>query len=445
MYLPPDSVIEDRLIRTFPEDELRELARATDLVQREGGKLDAAALFFALALGFAVGEDRSLEAFRQRYLQNVGGSLAYASFHDWFVPALCEFLREILDRAIEDLSTSSDQLRGRLDGFRDVLLVDMTVVTLYQSLTDEFPGYGDDHAGAKLHVVESVSTGLPTQFSITDARTNESTELSTGGWIAGALLIYDQGYFDYRTMDLIESNGGWFVTRLKSNANPLIVEELRRWRGDAISLTDRKLHDVLDDLHRDVIDVRVEVSFKRRRYQGSRSRATRTFRVVGIRNEETEKYHLYITNLPVSDYRAPDIAKLYQARWEVELLFKELKSTFNLDEVSSSKPEVVEALILIAVLSLVVSRALRQLFVEIVAYNQDSDDDREPSSLLPRRRWSKVFSRYSAEILRRVAKRLGYESPHLVGLIYRDALDPNQHRPSLLEDVQYGEFVRELA
>ena len=82
MYLPPDSVIEDRLIRTFPEEELRELARATDLVQREGGKLDAAALFFVLALGFAVGEDRSLEAFRQRYLQNVGGSLAYASFHD---------------------------------------------------------------------------------------------------------------------------------------------------------------------------------------------------------------------------------------------------------------------------------------------------------------------------------------------------------------------------
>jgi IS4 transposase len=402
MYLPPDSVIEDRLVRTFPEDELRELARATNLVQREGGKLDAAALFFALALGFAVGEDRSLEAFRQRYLQNVGGSLAYASFHDRFVPVLCDFLREVLDRAIEDLATSSDQLQGRLDGFRDVFLVDMTVVTLYQSLTDKFPGYGDDHVGAKLHVVESVSTGLPTQFSITDARTHESTELSTGGWIAGALLIYDQGYFDYRTMDLIEANDGWFVTRLKSNANPLIVEELRRWRGAAISLTDRRLHDVLDDLHRDVIDVRVEVSFNRRRYRGSRSRATRTFRVVGVWNDEEDRYHLYITNLSAEDYRAPDIAKLYQARWEVELLFKELKSTFDLDEVSSSKPEVVEALILIAVLSLIVSRALRQLFIEIVAYNQDSDDDREPSSLLPRRRWSKVFSRYGAETCSRI-------------------------------------------
>ena len=81
-------------------------------------------------------------------------------------------------------------------------------MTLYQSLTDSFPGSGDKHAGAKLHVVESVSTGLPTQFSITDARTHESTQLSTGQWLAGSLLLYDQGFFDYRTMNLIDTNDG---------------------------------------------------------------------------------------------------------------------------------------------------------------------------------------------------------------------------------------------
>jgi hypothetical protein len=29
--------------------------------------------------------------------------------------------------------------------------------------------------------------------------------------------------------------------------------------------------------------------------------------------------------------------------------------------------------------------------------------------------------------------------------MFRDALDPNQHRPSLLDDVQHGEFAHELA
>jgi len=447
-YRPPDSIIEHRLARAFPAGRLRQLARSTGLVERQR-KLDAAALFWALTLGFAVGEDRSIEALRQGYLQFIGGefSLTYASFHGWFATSLTAFLHKVLDQALEDLSQhSTDRFDGRLDRFRDVLIPDTTVITLYQSLIDAYPGSGDEHAGAKLHLVESVSTGLPTQFSITDARTHESTQLSTGQWLSGSLLLYDQGYFDYRTMDLIDANDGWFVTRLKPNANPWIVEELREWRGNAIPLTGRQLHDVLDDLHRDVIDVRVKMSFRRRSYNGSRSGATRTFRVVGVWNDDAEKYHLYVTNLPIADYSGADMAQLYRARWEVELLFKELKSTYNLDQVPTSNPVAVEALILVALISLVVSRVLLDLLREIVDREAPLDDSKE-SSRIPPRRWSRVFSRYGGLILQRIARYLGYDPPdeNLLELLLAAAVDPNPHRPSLIEDVQHGAFVRELA
>ena len=447
VYRPPNSIIEHRLTRAFPEERLRALARRTGLVERRR-KLDAAALFWGLTLGFAVDSDRSIEAFRQSYLQCVGGefSLTYASFHGWFDESLTAFLGEILDHAFEDISLSTDHLDGRLDCFRDILVPDTTVVTLYQSLTDAYPGSGDEHAGAKLHVVESVSTGLPTQFSITDARTHESTQLSTGQWLSGSLLLYDQGFFDYRTMDLIDANDGWFVTRLKPNANPRIIEELREWRGNAISLTGKQLHDVLDNLHRDVIDVRAKVSFRRRSYNGSRSSTTRTFRVIGVWNDDAEKYHLYVTNLPVADYSTADIAQLYRARWEVELLFKELKSTYNLDQIPTSNPVAVEALILVALISLVVSRVLLDLLRETVDREAPLDDGEE-SSHIPLRRWSRVFSRYGGLILRRIAQYLGYDPPeeNLLELLLAAAIDPNPHRRSLIEDVQYGAFVRELA
>ena len=94
MKLPPDSVIEERLVKTFPNTRLREQARATGLIQRDGGKLKADALFWALAIGFLSGNYRTLEEFRQEYIDTFGGSLEYSSFHDWFTPALCEFLRE---------------------------------------------------------------------------------------------------------------------------------------------------------------------------------------------------------------------------------------------------------------------------------------------------------------------------------------------------------------
>jgi hypothetical protein len=94
VYYPPASVIEHRLTRAFPPERLRELAHKTGLVERRR-KLDAAALFWAFALGFVVEEDRSLEAPRQSYLQCVGGEfdLTYASFHGWFSVALTTFLR----------------------------------------------------------------------------------------------------------------------------------------------------------------------------------------------------------------------------------------------------------------------------------------------------------------------------------------------------------------
>ena len=72
----------------------------------------------------------------------------------------------VLKRALEDLEHENDRLQGRFEQFREVFIADMTVITLYQSLFETFPGYGDDHAGAKLHVVEAVSSGLPAEFSM---------------------------------------------------------------------------------------------------------------------------------------------------------------------------------------------------------------------------------------------------------------------------------------
>ena len=104
----------------------------------------------------------------------------------------------------------------------------------------------------------------------------------------------------------------------------------------------------------------------------------------------------------------------------------------------------VEVLILIGLLSLVVSRTLRELFIEIVEENR-SDDDAAASSLLPRERWAQAFGRRSDRILRRVASRLGYEPPSLVESLLNDALDPNAHRTSLLDEVQHEQFDADLA
>ena len=100
-------MIEYRLARTFPAGRLRELARDTGLIERRR-KLDAAALSWSLTLGFTVGENRSLEALRQSYLQFASDelSLTYASFQGWFGATLTAFLHEVLAHAFDDISQS---------------------------------------------------------------------------------------------------------------------------------------------------------------------------------------------------------------------------------------------------------------------------------------------------------------------------------------------------
>ena len=100
------------------------------------------------------------------------------------------------------------------------------------------------------------------------------------------------------------------------------------------------------------------MDIKRRPYDGKQSIVSKPFRIVGVLNDETGAYHIYITNVPGSQLSPEDVARTYRARWEVELLFKELKSQYRIDELPSSKEHIVEALIYIAILTMTVSRLL---------------------------------------------------------------------------------------
>jgi putative transposase len=222
-YTPPNSVIVDRIQRAFPSDELRERARATNLVQRER-KSDFVALSYTLSFGFTAGSDRSIQAFLERFVEMTDcDELAYTSFTNWFSPTLVATLREILDDAIENLDPGRNDLRERLESVRDVLIADATFVSLYQDAKDVHTATGDDQAGLKLHVTESLSTGLPTRFQTTDGTTHERSQLPTGEWVAGALILFDLGFYDFWLFDRIDANDGWFVSRVKSNAHPQIV------------------------------------------------------------------------------------------------------------------------------------------------------------------------------------------------------------------------------
>jgi IS4 transposase len=91
----------------------------------------------------------------------------------------------------------SADLNGRLERVRDVIIADATIVSLYQDATDIYAATGDDQAGLKLHLTESLSTGLPTQFRTTDMKTRNGASYPPASGLAGALILLDLGFYDF--------------------------------------------------------------------------------------------------------------------------------------------------------------------------------------------------------------------------------------------------------
>jgi len=98
--------------------------------------------------------------------------------------------------------------------------------------------------GVKVSCVVSAVANSPKSVRIYPERTSEALRL--GPWLKDLILLIDLGYFKYRFFDI--TLWGYFVSRLKGNANPLIVGVNRKWRGN--SVVGKKLHDVLPLLKR---------------------------------------------------------------------------------------------------------------------------------------------------------------------------------------------------
>lgn len=403
-------------------ERIDELARALGVLKRER-KVDLTSLVWTLTLAFQVGTSRTIEGLRVAYQRVAGHTIARSAFYTRLTASLAELLRRLAQEGIDRLGASPTAPGGFLKGFKELLAIDSTVIGLHDLLASDFPGCRTNHtkAAAKLHMVMNAADGSPRHLRLTPERTADTTPWQrVGKWLSGSLILFDLGYYSFHLFDRIDQNGGYFLTRLKSNANPTIRGANRVWRGRAVELEGRKLQTVLKEIQRDVLDVEAEVAFKGRAYRRVRRIRRRPFRLIGIRNAETGNYHLYITNVPPERLSAEDITRTYALRWQVELLFKAMKQHGNLDQLPSSNRPVVECLIWASVLSSLASQVVCRLVKTKLT------DGRH----IPPLRWAALFSRNALALLSVTLKLDSREDHALDLLLIKEAPDPNLRRKS---------------
>lgn len=424
-----DTSVRDSLTRLLPPVRIRRLAVETGTLKRRR-KVDVAAFVYSLVLGFAAGGERTIAGLRRTFERATGTSLVPSAFYGRFTAPLVLLLERLVAETLARFAAKTRPMRGLLARFEEVLACDSTLLRLHNALEEFYPSVWTHYmkASVKLSVVMNVAGRGAKSILLSPGSTHDLGTMRCGTWLRGRLLIFDLGYFRSELFREIGLCGGCYLSRLKKHNNPRILGSHKLAH---LWMVGKRLTDVLAEANFDELDLDVELRYVLRRGPRKGSH-TLVARVLGARDPESGELRLYVTNAPTTHLEARHVAAIYAARWEIELLFRELKRHYRIDQTRSSNRHVAEALIYAAVLTLLVARQLRSW---LVAHRPAL------AERMPLDRWAALVETFAHDILdilvgpREIQLAL---ARRLKQLLLHEAVDPNRWRMHLVERAQCG-------
>jgi len=410
------SHIRDVLTSLFSAQFIRHHAAALGAVRRRR-KVDIVALVYTLVLAFDRGATRSLASMRRAYAAATGTTLAPSAFYDRFTPSLTKLMKKLAERALAKLAHNGTKKQRAFGVFLKLLIADGSLVRLPDVLERHYPSVWTNHtrASVKLHVIMNGTTRTPERVRFAPGSSHDLSLMTVEACCIGSLYIFDLAYYQGKLFDRIMERGGNFLCRVKKDANfRIIAADNPRWVG-------RRHKSILAEMRGRSFDVWVDYAY---RHIPERDWTwwSLELRLIGIWSDELRRHRLYLTSAPVFALPADVVAEVYAVRWEVELLFRELKSQLNLEHMPSGNKAVAECMLYASLLALALDRTLRR------------DLAARDATTIPAERSSIVF-RSVAPLLLDLIVGLPAHRPHLERRLRRvlraEAPDPNRQRLSL--------------
>jgi len=228
-------------------------------------------------------------------------TLSYANAHR--PSALFE---DLFYRLLETARSQTQQagVRHKFRFKNKLLSIDATTIELCASVFD-WAHFRRTKGAVKLHLMLDHDGLLPCYCVITDGKQHEVTVTRQWEFAPGSILVFDRGYNDYGWFERLTQQGVYFVTRMKDNADYIVVEDR--------PLPARK------GLIRDQV-----VCMTR---QAADSDTPPFLRHIEFFDDEQQRTLVFLTNN--MKLAAATIAEVYKNRWQIELFFKALKQSLK--------------------------------------------------------------------------------------------------------------------
>lgn len=224
--------------------------------------------------------------------------------------------------------------RQRSFRFKNPLVsLDATVIDLCLGLYD-WASYNRAKGAVKLHLLLDHDGYLPRFAHITEGRVHEVRIARQLRFQPGTIVVFDRGYTDYDWFEQLSGERVWFVTRMKSNADYVVIESRPAPAGSSIRQDE-------------VISL----------YRHARRHKPLFFRRIVVWDKAGQREILLLTNH--LHLAASTLAAVYRERWQIELFFKSLKQLCKIKTFVGTSPNAVLTQIWTALIAMLLLRFLQ--------------------------------------------------------------------------------------
>lgn len=231
-------------------------------------------------------------------------------------------------------------------------IIDSTTITLF---TDILKGAGrksksgKKKGGIKVHTLMYYKEHTPCKIQFTSAATHDSKFLKELSLEKDDILAMDRAYIDYMYMESLTRKGVVYVTKMKKNLKYEVLDKeyVVNDKGEVEALITTIILRKYDNKGNVIVEhkARLVEYWKIDKY-GKRKHAT-----------------LLTNNF---DFHYSQIIEIYDHRWQIELLYKQLKQNFQLEYFYGESINAIEIQIWVALIAnllmTVVQKTLRQKY-----------------------------------------------------------------------------------
>ena len=227
-----------------------------------------------------------------------------------------EFIFETIYRNLYDTYhtrlSSDSRTKAEPKWMKRLQIIDSTTITLFSNLifkgVGRHPKTGKKKGGIKVHTVIHANEGVPSDIRFTSAATHDSFMLNPDNLLKGDIMAMDRAYIDYEKLEIMTQRGVIYVTKMKKNLKYKLLKDIIYQTPDGL------------------MKVRIQhVSFTKEKKD---KKIIHNARIVTYVDERKRKLISLLTNDMDSD--PCEIIAIYRQRWEIELLFKQMKQNFPL-------------------------------------------------------------------------------------------------------------------